>query len=127
MTPQLPKKSARAKNASRLLQLSNPSRAFVPITSRYSTPVGELLDVLNAAGLPTGEAKARALVHRDGDLHRTLHVWIVKDDRNVLLQRRAATKDPWRLQFPNTPRRGRPTGEYLAGRLNTPSETPTLD
>lgn len=49
--------------------------------------------MLNAAGLPTGRTKARADVHRDGDLHRTLHVWLVKGDRNVLLQRRAACKD----------------------------------
>lgn len=49
--------------------------------------------MLDAAGLPTGRTKERAAVHRDGDLHRTLHVWLVKDDRNVLLQRRAATKD----------------------------------
>lgn len=55
--------------------------------------MSELLDVLNVAGLPTGETKARAAVHQDGDLHRTLHVWIVKDARNVLLQRRAAGKD----------------------------------
>lgn len=48
--------------------------------------------MLNAAGLPTGRTKERAAVHRDGDLHRTLHVWLVKD-RNVLLQRRAAGKD----------------------------------
>lgn len=49
--------------------------------------------MLNAAGLPTGRTKERREVHRDGDLHRTLHVWIVKDARNVLLQRRAAGKD----------------------------------
>ncbi len=55
--------------------------------------MGELLDVLDAAGLPTGRTKERAAVHKDGDLHRTLHVWVVKDAANVLLQRRAARKD----------------------------------
>ena len=49
--------------------------------------------MLDAAGLPTGRTKERAAVHRDGDLHRTLHVWLVKDARSVLLQRRAASKD----------------------------------
>ena len=49
--------------------------------------------MLNAAGLPTGRTKERAAVHRDGDLHRTLHVWLVKDARSVLLQRRSAGKD----------------------------------
>ncbi len=52
----------------------------------------ELLDVLNPSGLPTGEIKARAAVHRDGDLHRTLHLWLVRDG-HILLQRRACGKD----------------------------------
>lgn len=52
----------------------------------------EPLDVLNPSGLPTGEVKARAAVHRDGDLHRTLHLWLVNDGQ-VLLQRRATGKD----------------------------------
>lgn len=55
--------------------------------------MSEPLDVLNAAGLPTGQTKARDAVHRDGDLHRTLHLWILKDGCNILLQRRAPGKD----------------------------------
>jgi isopentenyldiphosphate isomerase len=55
--------------------------------------MSESLDVLNAAGLPTGVLKARAQVHRDGDLHRTFHLWIVREGRSVLLQRRAQGKD----------------------------------
>ena len=61
--------------------------------TRYSTLVSELLDVLNAAGLPTGRTKRRDAVHQSGDLHRTLHVWLLKDRQNVLLQRRAMGKD----------------------------------
>ncbi len=53
----------------------------------------EVLDVLNPAGLPTGEVKARDEVHRNGDLHRTFHLWIVREGRNVLLQRRSPLKD----------------------------------
>ena len=59
--------------------------------------------MLNAAGLPTGATKARDAVHRDGDLHRTFHLWLLKDghvkdrhikDRHsVLMQRRAQGKD----------------------------------
>lgn len=51
------------------------------------------MDVLNAAGLPSGQTKSRAAVHQDGDLHRTLHVWLLKDRQKVLLQRRALGKD----------------------------------
>ena len=53
----------------------------------------ELLDVLNPDGAPTGERKARALIHRDGDLHRAFHLWIVKEGRYVLFQRRSQHKD----------------------------------
>lgn len=52
----------------------------------------ELLDLLDESGTPTGERKPRDAVHRDGDWHRSLHVWIVKERRYVLLQRRAEHK-----------------------------------
>ncbi len=52
----------------------------------------EPLEVLNPYGLPTGEVKPRDQVHRDGDLHRTLHLWLLSG-ANVVLQRRAHTKD----------------------------------
>jgi isopentenyldiphosphate isomerase len=53
----------------------------------------ERLEVLDAAGSPTGVIKPRALVHRDGDWHRAFHLWVVHPDGCVLLQRRSASKD----------------------------------
>ena len=53
----------------------------------------ELLEVLDAEGRATGQRKARAEVHRDGDWHRSVHLWIVKDGRYALLQRRSRFKD----------------------------------
>jgi isopentenyldiphosphate isomerase len=58
----------------------------------YTNP-DELFDVLDAFGVPTGETKARSLVHRDGDWHRSFHLWIIKDGTHVLLQRRSPKKD----------------------------------
>jgi isopentenyldiphosphate isomerase len=58
----------------------------------YTDP-DELFDVLDEFGLPTGETKARALVHKDGDWHRSFHLWIIKDGNHVLLQRRSHKKD----------------------------------
>jgi isopentenyldiphosphate isomerase len=52
----------------------------------------EMIDLLSPDGAPLGRAKAKSLVHRDGDLHRTAHLWIVTPDRRVLLQLRASTK-----------------------------------
>ena len=58
----------------------------------------EMIDLRNRDGSRTGEVKERTLVHRDGDLHGTSHVWLVRrrPDRgsaDVLLQKRSADKD----------------------------------
>lgn len=58
----------------------------------YTDP-DELFDVLDSFGIPTGETKPRSLVHRDGDWHRSFHLWIIKDGTHVLLQRRSRKKD----------------------------------
>jgi isopentenyldiphosphate isomerase len=60
---------------------------------------GELFDVCDEDGRPTGRTKPRALVHRDGDWHRSLHLWVVLRDpelgTRVVFQRRSRDKDTW--------------------------------
>jgi isopentenyldiphosphate isomerase len=54
--------------------------------------------VLDADGRPTGSRKRRGDVHRDGDWHAALHVWVVTTAASVpevVLQRRSAGKDTW--------------------------------
>ncbi len=53
----------------------------------------ELLDVYDERGTHLG-TKGRAAVHRDGDWHRCVHLWVLSGDA-VLLQRRAMTKGSW--------------------------------
>jgi isopentenyldiphosphate isomerase len=55
----------------------------------------ELIDVLDSTGAPTGVRKAKREIHRDGDWHRAAHVWIMKSDGRVLLQKRATAKENW--------------------------------
>lgn len=59
----------------------------------------ELFDLCSRDGTPLGLQKARALVHRDGDWHRSLHLWVLLRGGDgaveVLLQRRSAGKDTW--------------------------------
>ncbi|KAK1289822.1 Nudix hydrolase 3 [Acorus calamus] len=56
----------------------------------------ELLDVLTRSGERTGVSKPRSHVHRDGDYHRAVHVWIFAEStQELLLQRRADCKDSW--------------------------------
>lgn len=56
----------------------------------------EYLDIVDENGEPTGVQKERSLVHRDGDLHRTSHVWIVRqkqEELQILVQKRSRDKD----------------------------------
>lgn len=53
----------------------------------------EHFDVLHEDGTPKGFSKARSLVHRDGDWHRSTHIWVLSSDGDVLVQKRAAGKD----------------------------------
>lgn len=58
----------------------------------------ELFDVVDLYGTPTGITKRRADVHRDGDWHRAIHVWVYGEDGDgafLLLQRRGLEKDSW--------------------------------
>jgi isopentenyldiphosphate isomerase len=56
---------------------------------------GELFDLYTKEGTPLGAQKPRALVHRDGDWHRSLHVWVVIEGPLLLFQRRSLAKDTW--------------------------------
>ena len=53
----------------------------------------EYFDILDENGNKTGETKLRSLVHRDGDWHKAVHIWIVNDKNEILLQKRSPTKD----------------------------------
>ena len=53
----------------------------------------EYFDILDDMGNKTGKTKSRSEVHRDGDWHKAVHIWILNDEGEVLLQRRCATKD----------------------------------
>ena len=58
----------------------------------------EYFDICDERGIPTGETVERSVAHRDGILHRTAHVWIVRTHegrRQVLLQKRSAEKDSY--------------------------------
>ncbi|MFW6074035.1 MAG: NUDIX hydrolase [Chloroflexota bacterium] len=65
---------------------------------RTSDPQDELFEVHSPDGEPTGMYKRRGDVHRDGDWHRALHIWIysiLDGEPHALFQRRSLTKDTW--------------------------------
>lgn len=56
----------------------------------------EYLDICNEEGLPVGAVVERDAAHRDGVLHRTAHVWVIRDadgEAQVLLQKRSLSKE----------------------------------
>lgn len=65
----------------------------------------ELFDVVTANGQPTGITKRRADVHRDGDWHRAIHVWVYGVDGSgpyILMNQRGRHKDTWPLALDAT-------------------------
>ena len=53
---------------------------LIPLPPEFAQDPAELFDVVRADGTPTGEVKPRAAVHRDGDWHRAVHVWVAGID-----------------------------------------------
>lgn len=53
----------------------------------------EYFDILDENGNSTGKMKLRDNVHRDGNWHRVVHVWIINDHQEILLQKRCSDKD----------------------------------
>ena len=52
----------------------------------------EYIDIFDENNNPTGEVKEKVQAHEDGNFHRTAHVWIMNDKKELLLQKRSATK-----------------------------------
>jgi isopentenyl-diphosphate delta-isomerase type 1 len=73
--------------------------SFVPENNGLSCarsnvlPNAEYLDVVDVQGKPVGLVKSRLEIHRDGDWHKTVHVWLMNNRRELLVQQRAAGKE----------------------------------
>ena len=56
----------------------------------------EILDICDEFGNPTGKVEDREIIHQEGLLHRTAHVWLLRKKNNqieILLQKRSDAKD----------------------------------
>lgn len=65
----------------------------------------ELFDVVSAEGRPLGFSKKRSEVHRDGDWHVAIHVWVYgveQDEPYLAFQRRGRFKDTKPLKLDAT-------------------------
>lgn len=55
----------------------------------------EYFDILDEYGNALGEVRTRSEAHALGLWHKAVHIWIINDKHEVLLQRRCATKDSY--------------------------------
>ena len=73
--------------------------SFQPLAQPdFAQDPDELFDVITEDGVSTGVVKRRADVHRDGDWHRAIHVWVYGVERGVpflLYNLRGRHKDTW--------------------------------
>lgn len=52
----------------------------------------EYIDIVDQNNNLIGEIKEKSQAHEDGNFHRTAHIWIMNDKKELLLQKRSATK-----------------------------------
>ena len=74
----------------------------------------EILDIVDESGRPTGKTVSRETAHREGILHRTAHVWIVRESGGgpeILLQKRSEEKDSFPGMYDTSSAGHIPAGE----------------
>ena len=74
----------------------------------------EYFDIVDEAGEPTGKTVSRKEAHEQGILHRTAHVWIVRQSNGkteILLQKRSAEKDSFPGMYDTSSAGHIPAGE----------------
>jgi len=57
----------------------------------------EYIEILNDKGEISGKVCKKSEAHKKGLFHASVHIWIIDQDKNVLIQKRASNKDV----FPN--------------------------
>jgi isopentenyldiphosphate isomerase len=70
----------------------------------------EHFDLIDQAGRLLGKRKPRSAVHRDGDWHRSMALWLVRPSGSMVVQRRSLCKDTYPGLFTATV-----SGHYAAG------------
>lgn len=47
----------------------------------------EYIDIFDENNNPTGKIKEKTKAHEDGDFHRTAHIWIINNKKELLIQK----------------------------------------
>ena len=59
----------------------------------------ERIDIINIRGEKTGESATYDEVHKRGLMHRTVHIWLINDKEQLLLQKRVQNKRAYPLHW----------------------------
>ncbi len=57
--------------------------------------MAEYFDLINSSGKPLNKKKLRKHVHRDGNWHRAIDIWILNSKGELLIQKRAEEKESY--------------------------------
>ncbi|MCR5166796.1 MAG: NUDIX domain-containing protein [Oscillospiraceae bacterium] len=74
----------------------------------------EYLDIVDENGIPTGKIISREDAHKDGVMHRTAHVWVIRrtdKGTEVLLQKRSMDKESFPGMYDTSSAGHIPAGE----------------
>ena len=52
----------------------------------------EYIDIYDENNNPLEKSKEKTQAHEEGDFHRTAHIWIINENKELLLQKRSANK-----------------------------------
>lgn len=52
-----------------------------------------MIDILDSTAKPLGKNKSRFEIHRDGDYHLAVEIWLQNKQNQLLIQKRSSTKD----------------------------------
>ena len=77
----------------------------------------EYLDIVTEDGTPTGKKVDRNTAHSDGILHRTAHVWVVRNINGryeIMLQKRSMNKDSFPGKYDTSSAGHMPAGSEYA-------------
>ena len=82
----------------------------------------ELIDALDSEGNKTGQAKEKKQIYLDRDFHRTVHIWIINDNNEILVQKRNLKKATfpglWAISVAGHVRSGETSVEAALRELN---------
>lgn len=52
----------------------------------------ELIDIVDAKGIPTGKTELKSIIHQKGLYHNTAHIWFYTSNGEILLSQRSSQK-----------------------------------